>query len=243
MKMKLMFVAVAMAVVLTASSASAALMSASLTAPVVDGLDIANYNSTHLDKWFYYTGEWASRVAGQTFTTGSEGSLLNAITYQIADSQYTDPDKTYTIRVSTVNRVDPGDDTTWVLTEIHSEGATQDFTWNNSEFMTWTLDSPLLLAADTEYGIDVGMNSSTVGWQQGIPYLQYSSADEYAGGTRYWSGPQRPGDSSPGGIGDTTMQNVSGERVFHLDMVVPEPATIGLLALGGLGALVRHRRG
>ena len=141
-KMKfLMLAAVAMAVIiLAATSANAALMSASLTAPVVDGADIANYNGTHLDKWFYYGDEYAGRVTGQTFTTGSEGNLLNAITYQIADTQHRDPENTYIIRVSTVNRVDPGDSSTWVLTEIHSEGATQDFLWNESEFMTWTLD-------------------------------------------------------------------------------------------------------
>ena len=224
MKAVLTLAAVAMAIlVLTTASANAATMSASLTAPDIGSLDVANYTGTSLDKWFCYPGEWAGAVVGQTFTTGSDPVKFGAITYQIADTQKAEPEKTYTIRVCTVNRVEPGDSATWVLTEIYSETATQDFTWNASEYMTWTLDEPLLLAPDTEYGIDVGMNSTTVDWRTGIPYLKYSNSDEYAGGTRYWSGPQRPGDSTPGGVGDSTMRNVSGERVFHIDLLSADP--------------------
>ena len=221
--------AVAMvALVLTAASANAATMSASLTAPDVGSLDIANYNHTgHLDKWFCYAGEYASRPAGQTFTTG-ESVKFSAITYQIGDSHYADPEKTYTIRVCTVNRVDPGDTSTWVLTEIYSETATQDFTWNNSEFVTWTLDTPVLLAAGTEYGIDVGMNSTTVDWHYGIPYLKYSNVDQYAGGTRYHTGHRDVQSEVLPGVGDESMVNVSGERVFHIDLSTAGPTDANL---------------
>jgi len=215
-KTVLTLAAVAMAVI--ATSASAATMSASLTAPTVDAEDIANYTGTSLDKWFCYVGEHASKVAGQTLTTGSDNVMLNAITYQALG---TTPTKTYTIRVCTVDRVNPGDSSTWVLTEIYSETATQDFAWNSDDYVTWTLDTPLLLSPNTEYGIDVGMNSTTSSWQEGIPYLRYTGTDEYAGGTRYWSGQQAPGNTDPGGVGDSTMSNVSGERVFHLDLEHP----------------------
>jgi len=220
-KTVLTLAAVAMAIlVLTAASANAATMSASLTAPDVGSLDVANYNHTgDLDKWFCIAGEGASKVVGQTFTTGSDEVLLNAITYQISDTQQAPPIKTYTIRVCTVNRVNPGDSSTWVLTEIYTETATQDvITVNSSEYMTWTLDTPLLLAAETEYGIDVGMNSSTSGWRDGISYVKYSKTDQYGGGTRYWSG-----TGNPAGIGDSAMNNVSGERVFHIDMLSADP--------------------
>jgi len=225
---------VAMAIL--AASANAATMSSSSTAPDIGSLDIANYTGTSLDKWFCYAGEWAGGVVGQTITTGSDPVKFNAITYEIADTQKAPPIKTYTIRVCTVNRVDPGDPATWVLTEIYTETATQSegIEWVGTDkavelgvdpcpFMTWTLDEPVSLEADTEYGIDVGMNSTSVGWQQGIAYIKYSGNDEYADGTRYWSGPQRPGDSTPGGIGDSTMRNVSGERVFHIDMLSSDP--------------------
>ncbi|MHC4744895.1 MAG: hypothetical protein ACYS8Z_23520, partial [Planctomycetota bacterium] len=210
LKIRLLLLAVAMAVIaLTGALAGAATMSASLTPPAVDGEDVANYIDTgSLDKWFCVDGEAASKVMGQSFTTGETQVMLRAITYQVADTQKAEPTKTYTIRVGTVSGT--------TFTEIYSETATQTFTWNSSEYMTWTLDTPVLLAANTQYGMDVGMNSSTSSWQTGIPYLQYSNVDQYAGGTRYISG-----TGSPPGVGDTTMQSTTGDRVFHIDLEHP----------------------
>jgi len=216
--------AVAM-VALTATSANAATMSATPTAPDVGSLDIANYTETSLDKWFCYAGEYASRPAGQTFTTGSDPVKFNAITYQALG---TTPEKTYTIRVCTVNRVDPGDSTTWVLTEIYTETATQDFAWNSDDYVTWTLDEPQLLEADTEYGIDVGMNSTTSHWSEGIPYLYYSSTNQYDGGTRYHTGHRDVQSEVLPGVGDESMVNVSGERVFHIDLSTAGPTDANL---------------
>ena len=192
---------------LTASSARAATMSSSATAPVVDGEDIANYGTvTGTDKW-WNDAKVSGYPKGQTFTTGSTEVVLNALTYQITSTQKAEPTKTYVIRVGTVSGS--------TLTEIiYTETATQTFTWNASEYMTWTLDSPLLLSANTTYGIDVGMTGSTSAWQTGIPYIN-RTADEYAGGTRYMSG------TTGLGIGDSTMNNVSGDMVFHLDFVHP----------------------
>jgi hypothetical protein len=233
MKMKVMLIAVAM--VALAVSANAATMSSGLTAPGVDSLDIANYGAvTGTDKW-WNDAATSGRPKGQTFTPGTD-ALLNAITYQITGTQKAEPTKTYVVRVSTVNRVDPGNSATWVLTPIRSETATQNFTWNSSEYMTWTLDTPLSLSANTEYGIDVGMTSTTSTWQTGIPYLN-RTGNAYAGGTRYMSG------TTGLGIGDTTMNNVSGDMKFHLDMSpIPEPVSICLLGLGGLSLLRRRKR-
>ncbi len=129
MKMKLLLSALAMTVALMSVSASAASMSASLTAPTVDGEDIANYGSvTGTDKW------WNDAAAsgypkGQTFTTGSDPVELNAITYQITSNQKAEPAKTYVIRVGTASAT--------TFTEIFSETAAQTFTWNSGEYMTW----------------------------------------------------------------------------------------------------------
>jgi hypothetical protein len=221
-RIKTVFTLAAVAMAFLAASANAATMSSSITAPDIDSLDIANlnYTGTAKDKWFYNPTTVAGRPKGQTFTTGSDPVKLNAISYQIADNQKAEPIKTYVIRVCTVNRVDPGDSSTWVLTETHSEEATQDFTWNpgtpdTSEFMTWTLDTPVLLEADTEYGIDIVITSTTTDWTTGIPYIK-RTGDEYAGGTRYMSG-------TGGSIGDTTMNKVSGDRIFHIDLSSADP--------------------
>ncbi len=207
-KMKLMLLAVTMALILTAASANAATTSSGATAPTVDGFDIANYGTvTGTDKW-WADAAVSGRPKGQTFTTGSAKVLLNAITYQVTSTQKAEPTKTYVIRVGTISGT--------TFTEIYSETATQDFFWAGGEYMTWTLDTPVLLSANTEYGVDVGMTGSTSAWQTGIPYIN-RTADVYAGGTRYMSG------TTGLGIGDTTMNNVSGDMLFHLDLSIADP--------------------
>ena len=202
----LCIVVAAMVAFLASSSSFAASMSASLTAPVVDSKDIANYGTaSNLDKWF------TDNAKGQTISVGDTGVMLNSVTYLVATTQKAEPTKNYTIRVGTVNI---GAET---FAEVHSETAIQNFTWNSSEYMTWTFDTPVYLAPNSEYGVDVGMTSSSSGWQTGIPYLQCSD-NLYPGGARYSSGAS--------GIGDTDISVSTGDRIFHLDMddpLYPDP--------------------
>ncbi|UCE46678.1 MAG: hypothetical protein JSW47_13780, partial [Phycisphaerales bacterium] len=211
-KMKLMLLAVA--TVVLATSAQAATMSSSATAPVVDGEDIASYGTPiGQDKWWPGdAGAYGNpgKTVGQTFTTGSEAVWLNALTFQIRDA--TQPTKQYTIRVGTVYGS--------TFTEIYTETATQSFATAADDYWTWTLDSPVILAPNTAYGVDVGLNSSTSEWTTGIPYVYYTD-DIYAGGTRFRSG------TAGYGIGDDTMDNMTGDRVFHLDLSFADPNTPG----------------
>ncbi|MHC4744907.1 MAG: hypothetical protein ACYS8Z_23580, partial [Planctomycetota bacterium] len=204
----LAFAVVAVVIALTTGSAGAATMSSSPDAPPIDGSDIANYGAiTGTDKW-WADAKVSGRPKGQTFTTGSTELRLNAITYQVTSTQKAEPTKQYVIRVGTV------DVSAATFTEMYRETATQDFLWAGGEYMTWTFDTPVLLAPNTEYGVDVGMTSSTSAWQTGIPYIN-RTADEYPGGTRYMSG------EDGGGIGDHTMNNIGGDMIFHLDMSHP----------------------
>lgn len=187
-------------------SAQAASMSADATAPTVNSYDVANYGTvTGTDKWWAENSTGAGSVKGQTFTTGGTELLLTAITYQIADNQKAEPTKTYVIRVGTVSGS--------TFTQIHSETATQSFTWNAGEYMTWTFDSPVPLSTHTLYGIDIGMTGSTSGWGTGIPYIKMTN-NEYAGGVRYTSGQN--------GVGTSTLNlDTSRDRIFHIDMRHP----------------------
>jgi len=213
-KTVLILAAVAMVIlVLATATARATTMSSSATAPVVDSEDIASYGTqTGSDKWWPGdAGAYGNpgKTVGQTFTTSSVDVLLNAFTFQIVDDRATEPTKEYTIRVGTVSGT--------TFTEIASESATQSFATDaNENWWTWTLDSPVLLSANTVYGVDVGLNSSTSVWQTGIPYVKYT-ADEYAGGTRFRSG------TAGYGVGDTSMTQVSGDRIFHLDLSTADP--------------------
>ncbi|MHC4742999.1 MAG: fibronectin type III domain-containing protein [Planctomycetota bacterium] len=205
---KILLLTLAMAILVSASSIRAATMSSSATAPAVDGEDIASYGTpTGQDKWWPGDADAfgnPGKTVGQTFTTGGNEVLLSAFTFQIRDA--TEPTKEYTIRVGTISGT--------TFTEIASETATQGFSTATDNYWTWTLDTPLLLSPNTVYGVDVGLNSSTSGWTTGIPYVYYTG-DVYADGTRFRSG------TAGYGIGDATMTQVSGERVFHIDLEHP----------------------
>jgi hypothetical protein len=204
----------ACAIIALASPARAATVSASPAAPVVDGEDIANFGDVSgTDKWFAENSS-AGAVKGQGFTTGGAAVRLKSISYQVDASQKATPTKTYAIRVGKLA------DSAFTL--VHSETATQSFTWNGGEFMTWTFASPVILDPYTTYGIDVGMLSSTSGWQTGIPYLNVT-ADEYPGGTRYSSGTS--------GVGTASVSYAIGsDRVFHLDIERPLGPVFELVA-------------
>jgi len=209
-RIKTVLILAVVATAILATSASAATISTSATAPVVGGADIASYEThTNQDKWWpQAAGAFGnpSKTVGQTFTTGGSAVLLNAFTFQIREA--TEPTKEYTIRVGTV--------TESTFTEIASETATQSVANAADAYWTWTLDSPVLLSANTVYGVDVGLNSSTSVWETGIPYVYYT-ADVYAGGTRFRSG------TAGYGVGDTSMTQVSGDRVFHVDLGSADP--------------------
>ena len=229
-RIKTILTLAAVALAILATSANAATMSSSPTEPDVGSLDIASYGTpTGQDKWWPGdAGAYGNpgKTVGQTFTTGSNNVLLNGFTFQVRDA--TEPTKTYTIRVGSVSGS--------TFTEIGSESATQSFATATDDYWTWALDSPVLLSANTVYGVDVGLLSSTSSWSTGIPYV-YFTDDEYPGGSRFRSG------TAGYGVGDTTMHPgyMSGDRVFHLDLV-PEPTTLALLGLGGLATLIRRRR-
>jgi hypothetical protein len=191
---------------LATSSSHAAEMSASSTAPVVDGGDIANLvASTVTDKWWHDNNTGSGSAKGQTFTTGPLKVMLKSITYQVSSTQQAAATKTYKVRVGSVL----GN----VFTKMHSETAIQNFMWNGGEYMTWTFDTPVLLEANTTYGIDIGMTATTSAWQTGIPYIT-KTGNNYSGGWLYSSGQS--------GLGTPQMNLVTNsDRVFHIDLEYP----------------------
>ena len=187
---------VAVTVVALATSASAALLTVGSTAPAEDGLDIANLAPrTGSEKLWTDT-----RAIGQTFKTGSEDAVLDAITLQSAAGSLAT--KNYTLTIGTVS----GTSYSAFATEsaiVQSVDSVPDDYW------TFTLDTPVTLSANTDYGFDLAMNSSTTGWQSGIPY-RATTADVYSDGSQFRS--QQNGQSTP------TIGYIGGDKVFHLNL-------------------------
>ena len=183
-----------------------------------DGADIAHYGYANAtDKWWVSAADSygsAGMTVGQTFTSGTGALRLKAVTFRIARA--TESGKTYTIRIGTVS----GD----TFTPVATETATQDFATAAGDYWTWTFDTPLLLTPNTVYGVDVGLNSSTSVWRTGIPYVNFVTQGTYSQGTRFRSG------TAGYGVGDETLDQTSGDRVFHFDLEAPLGGAFELVA-------------
>lgn len=201
-------------------SSAAVTFSISTTAPTVNGADIAQLTS---DSSAFGNGViWGDRAArGQSFTTGSNvlGYQILSFTVQAAGAQ--NANGGYNLRVGTISGTS--------FSAIYSDSTgtvTTDVAANN--YITFTFASPVTLAANTTYGVDVGRTAS------GYTLYSNTNSASYSGGANYTSGAS--------GVGNTSISNTSTDLVFHLDMVaIPEPSTVGLLGLSGL-LLLRRRR-
>ena len=167
---------------------------------------------------------------GQTFKTGSEDVILDAITYRSGtDFPAT---KGYTITIGEVSGTN--------FTTIASETSTQSVAVAVDDYITFILDTPITLSADTDYGFDLAMNSSTAGWQSGIPYLSSTANGVFADGQAY--------RSTVNALSTDPFSFINADKVFHLNLaaatIVPEPASIPLWTIAGLclAGFARYRR-
>lgn len=187
-----------------------ATFSSSTTAPTVNASDVANFGAqTGTDKWFFQTANEsgvADAAKGQTFTSGTTPVLLKALTYKISSGNKKAAPTTYTIRVGSISGTN--------FTQIASEKATQTVDTATGAYMTWRFSTPVLLAPNTVYGVDVTMKSD-VAWGTGIPYLSYSASSTNSRIGVYY-------DSGDAGVGGATiMTTTARDRVFHLDLEDP----------------------
>ncbi len=172
---------------------------------------------------------------GQTFTTGNNanGYKVTAVTLRhVSYSTFVSvPPLNYTIRITHPL-------TTNSLAVIASETAevVDDYAFLNCDtcnfdtigggsargtgsgrYITFTLDTPVHLAPNTLYGFDVGAGHTPAHYwetdgRDSTPGHGGGPLDPYLGGNAYSSGLFN-------GVGDTTMTNRAGDRVFVVAMV------------------------
>ena len=194
-----------------AVSLARATFSSSAIPPAVDSADVANLAAqTGTDKWFFEGKDeryGADAAKGLTFTTGNAPVLFKALTYKIAaqNKKGATPaaPTTWTIRLGTLS----GNN----FTQLTSEQAEQTADTGEGHYITWTFTTPVPLAANTTYAVDVAMRSRTP-YPTGIPYLACSKSVATPGvGICYSSGDR--------GVGATTIAPSAGiSRVFHVDL-------------------------
>jgi hypothetical protein len=251
-KMKKQIKLIAAASAALVITGNAATMTVSNSAPTVDGEDQNNYATTNGLHKFWAENSGAGLTRGQTFTTGAQSLVLSSFSYRINEGSQGMGTKVYNVRVGTITEAlgvfsfgSMLDETAtqtvdWLGTDSKQVNG-EDDTRAPTQWGTFVLDAPVTLAANTEYGVDLGMASTTTGWQSGIPYLA-RSLDNGPVGDEFSSGVT----ASDPGQGNTDA-NFGGSRdmVYHLNLstvVVPEPTTTALLGLGGLALIFRRRK-
>ena len=244
-----------------AGSAHAGTVTYATTAPTATGSDVLISNLTGTtagtgnvsggDGHYTYVS-FDQGAQGQFFTTGSNASgyTLNSISLQnVTYGTYyqTSAPSTFNVRVTKPgvasalavlgSETDPvtGSEANNFGDNHFNQGAP-----GTGNFITFNLAHPVTLAANTQYGFDVG---STVDF---FETNGTNASTAYGGGNAYTTG--------GGGVAGASATNDSGARVFVADLTptspVPEASTtlsFGLLLAGGgllgvRGLVARKRR-
>jgi hypothetical protein len=249
-----------------AGSAHAGTVTYATTAPTATGSDvlISNLIGTSTDAANVgggadqYTYVAADRQAqGQFFTTGSNASgyTLNSVSlqhvlYSSDNTYYGTGPSTFTVRVT-----QPGVANALAVLGSETASVTGNETNNfggalpgpgTGRYITFNLANPVTLAANTQYGFDVG---STADFFE----TNGNGSTSYTGGAAYTSG-NVLGNGNGTGSGNASATTDTGARVFAADLTptsaVPETSTtlsFGLLLAGGgllgvRGLVARKRR-
>jgi len=184
-----------LAIVAMCGTARAATFTASSSTPAINNADIAQLIGT-TDPGGNLGHVWNNRpIHGQTFTTGNSalGFSLDAVTLKNLSINTTTGN--WTVRVGTVS----GNTFTPAFTESAPGG-----TIAAGDYLTWTLDTPVTLSANTTYAFDVDTSGSG--------FISANNAgDAFAGGTAFSSG----GNGTPDDA-NLTLHNF--DRVFHVNL-------------------------
>ena len=249
-----------------AGSAHAGTVTYATTAPTATGTDVLISNLTGTtagtgnvsggDGHYTYVS-FDQGAQGQFFTTGSNASgyTLNSISLQnVTYGTYyqTSAPSTFNVRVTKPGVASAlavlGSEADPVTgSEANSFGDGHYGATGTGNFITFNLAHPVTLAANTQYGFDVG---STVDF---FETNGTNASTAYGGGNAYTSGDVLPNGNGTG-LGNASATTDTGARVFVADLTptspVPEASTtlsFGLLLAGGgllgvRGLVARKRR-
>jgi hypothetical protein len=171
-------------------------------------------------------------VPGQTFTTGTNASGYKVVAVTLRNVVYNTftlvPGINYTIRITrplTTNTLSVIASETAEVGQDPSNCDTCNFPTSGNQyisgpgtgrFITFKLDSPVALAANTLYGFDVGGGDVRHFWETDgrarSPDRNQTPEDPYLGGNAYNTGQWN-------GHADNTMTNMPGDRVFVVAMI------------------------
>jgi len=170
---------------------------------------------------------------GQTFTPLSSFNLTTVTVKGGGDSGGLQSGAVFTITISQVTGgttlTDLSQETAFLV--IPNEDDLPPNRSNNTDYLTFTLDTAVPLVSGTQYAFSIYTDT---GWYG----LAKSSTDVYAGGAAIQQGSAQRSVSS----GDAITNIQGDDRTFFITGV-PEPGTVALLGLGlGVSLIFRRRR-
>jgi len=209
-----------------ASSAPAAVLTTSLTAPASAAISQPDFSGPAFNGGQDFTDN--AGPPGQTFTPASNLSLTAIAVKGFANTgaSFGGNVNTGTWTV-TISRVDAGN----ALTRLSQETADPAAVTDGSAYVTLALTNPVALTGGTQYAFDIFSSTGYFG-------LAKSTTDVYAGGSAIQHG--TTSRTSADGAAIANIQVV--DRTFFINPAVPEPGSMMVLALGG-AAMIRRRRG
>ncbi len=205
-----------------AGVAGAATISDSASAPASAAIAQPDASNGATSNGYNYTDQsfGGSAGTGQTFVPASSFSLTSFTMKGNGDAGGGVTSHLWSVDIFSA----AGNYYTAPLAILDHETADPSTITGNSDYITFTLATPVPLTAGTVYGFNVTSGGGYFGFTQ-------STTDVYAPGF----------DSNVIYSGPTLANFTGGDKTFFVNAVAPEPASLGTLAIGALVALRRRR--
>jgi hypothetical protein len=220
MKKHIAALAVAVNALVLHHGASAVIVTVSSSAPT-ENIELSNVGTQLTTTSVRWTTPTNKRDLGQTFTVEEAFDLSSLVIYTPGASPTT-VERAFTLTIESF----ANSSVTSTRTTVSAQSGVLQNMGSGNQYVTFTLDTPVHIAANTVYGFRLGFDT-----EDASSLLVLSYQGTYAGGVGYQI------DYSV----SSTPSAVANDVGFYL-VAVPEPSAAALLTFGAVGIAGLRRR-